>query len=241
MKKLTFFFAIAILISSCSLVENLKTSVIDEIQNATKVEVAADDLPTAAWDYLDETYFDTYIDIVNLAEDLGYQITLGTGEDVFFDTDGENIDEKCNKEGKRDRKGKKNLTSLDIAELNTTITDYITENYADATIKGAKSDENGSIYVGLDTHIILEFDSEGNFVGEFEHHRRGKSEKIELSELPTLITDYITTNYVDAEVKVAFKKDEGYGVGIVTADDERKVLVFDAEGNFIEEKVCNGK
>ena len=240
MKKLSFFFAIAVLISSCSLVESIGTSVIDEIRSADKVEVATDQLPTAAQDYLDENYFDTYTDIVNFAEDLGYQVTLGTGEDAFFDTDGESITEDCNKKGRKGKKDK-DLTSLDISELSTSITGYISENYTDATIKGAKSDEEGNIYVGLDTHVILEFDSEGNFVGEFEHHRHGKGEKIELTELPTLITDYITANYADAELKVAFQKDEGYGVGIVTADDERKVLIFDAEGNFIEEKTCNGK
>lgn len=89
MKKLTFLFAIAVLMSSCSLVESIGTSIIDEIKSATKVEVAADELPTTTRDYLDENHFDTYIDIVNFAKDLGYQVELGTGEEVFFDADGE--------------------------------------------------------------------------------------------------------------------------------------------------------
>ena len=239
MKKLSFLFAVAVLISSCSLIESIGTSVVDEIRNATKVEVAADELPTVAQDYLDENYFDTYIDIVSFADGIGYQVELGTGEDVFFDADGENVKEK--KGGKKGKRGHKDLTSLDIAELSATITDYVANNYADATIVRAKSDEDGNIYVGLDSHIILEFDSEENFVGEFEHHRRGKGEKIDISELPTIITDYITANYTDAELKVAFQKEDGYGVGIVTADDERKVLIFDGEGNFVAEKTCNGK
>lgn len=239
MKKLTFLFAIAVLMSSCSLVESIGTSIIDEIKSATKVEVAADELPTTTRDYLDENHFDTYIDIVNFAKDLGYQVELGTGEEVFFDADGECVKEK--KGRRKGKKGKRDLRTLDISELSIAITDYVANNYADATIKRAKSDEAGNIYVGLDSHIILAFDSEGNFVGEFEHHRRGRGEKIELSELPTLITDYIATNYTDATLKVAFQKDEGYGVGIVTAEDKRKVLIFDAEGIFIEEKICNGQ
>lgn len=242
MKKLSFLFAIAVLISSCSLIESIGTDLIDEIQNATTVEVAADQLPEDAQSYLDENHFDTYIDVVNFAEGLGYHVELGTGENVFFNEDGE----KLEKEGKRGRKGHrghkgKDLEPIEISDLSSTITDYVANNYPDATIVRAKTDEEGNIYVGLDSHIILEFDAEGNFVGEFEHHRRGKGEKIDLSELPTVITDYITENYPNSELKVAFKKEDGYGVGIVTSDDERKVLIFDADGNFVAEKTCNGK
>jgi hypothetical protein len=251
MKKISLLFvALISLLSSCSLIESLSTSTIDQILSATTVEVTASELPSAAQTFLDENYFETYIDVVNFAEGLGYQVILSTEETLFFDTNGEVlVEEECNK-GERghrghrdhgDHKGKGDLTSLDTTELSTAIKDYITTNYPDAAIKHAKSDQDGNIYVGLDTHIILEFDANGNFVGEFEHHRGHKGNKIELSELPSVITEYIAVNYVNSVLKVAFQGDEGYAVGIVTADNVRKVLIFDAEGVFVEEKTCNGK
>ena len=93
--------------------------------------------------------------------------------------------------------------------------------------------------VKLSTDLIVLFDLDGNFVDEHEfmyHH--GNRTKIEIADLSALITDYISTHYPDAIIKVAFEKDENIMVG-VEENGDKKMLVFDSKNNFIEEKTCN--
>lgn len=236
MKKLSIFFLAITFMASCDMISSLGgESAIQNIIDAAKTTISADELPSTAQDILDEEYFDTFVEEVNLAEGLGYEVLLSNERSVYFDLDGEELQEK--RKGRRGHRG--GCEPLDSTELAQPILDYIATNYPDASIRRAKEDKEGNFIVGLSTHIFLVFDSEGNFVEEQEFVRR-RGEAVALEDLPTAITDYITTNYPDAEIKAAFTKNDTYGVGIITSDDERKVLVFDSEGNFIKEKVCNG-
>lgn len=245
MKKLSLFFASLMFLASCNLLETVGTSVIDEIASADLTAVSSEELPSAATSYLNNNYFETYIDQANLAEKLGYQVILSDGEELYFDLDGEILTaEDCS--GKKGKKGKKGdddkFTTLDTALLSQTVKDYLATNYADATIVRAKTDADGNILVGLTNYIIAVFDADGNFIKEFEHHKgKDKGTKIDLASLPVLVTDYISSNYTGAAIKVAFQdNDGGYAVGIVTADGKKKIVIFDAEGTFVAEKTCNG-
>lgn len=239
MKKLSVLFLVTVLFNSCELINSLGgENLIEDILNAERVEVSPDDLPQNAQDVLNDNYFDTFIEEVGLADGLGYEVVLSDERSVFFDLEGEEL------ERRRGRKGNKgNCTSIDTTELPTTITDYIATNYPDASLRRAKVDEDGNYIVGVTGHVFLLFDSEGAFVEELEFaNRRGgrRGTPVEIADLPTLITDYITNNYTDAEIRMAFTRNENFGVGIITSDEERKMLIFDSEGNFIEEKTCNG-
>ncbi len=144
---------------------------------------------------------------------------------------------------KRRRGEKGNCASIDTTELPATIGLYIAENYPDASIRRAKLDRDGNYIVGITGHIFLLFDENGTFIEEHDIVRHGGNRggtPVEIADLPTLITDYISTNYPDAEIKKAFTKDTNYGVGIITSENERRMLIFDSEGVFIEEKTCNG-
>ena len=238
MKKVSLLaFVLTITFASCSLMDN---SLISDIISAEKTEVAAEELPNSALELLDIDYFGTYIDEVLEARGLGFEVTLSDLSKVYFDEDGDclNGTEKGGKKGKK-KGGKDRGEAIDIADLSTTITDYITANYPDATIDGARTHPDKGYMVKLSTDLIVLFDLDGNFVDEHEfmyHH--GNRTKIEIADLSALITDYISTHYPDAIIKVAFEKDENIMVG-VEENGDKKMLVFDSKNNFIEEKTCN--
>lgn len=237
MKKVSLFaFVLTITFTSCSL---LDSSLIDDIINAAKTEVSAEELPDVALDLLNTDYFGTYIDEVLAAEGLGFEVLLSDATRVYFDEKGDclNGTEKGGRKGKKRKRDRGEAISID--DLPTAITDYITANYPDATIDGARTHPEKGFMVKLSTDWVVLFDLDGNFVDEHEftyHH--GNRNKIEIADLPTLITDYISTHYPDATIKVAFEKEDYIMVG-VDENGDKKMLVFDTEGNFIEEKTCN--
>ncbi|SFD36877.1 PepSY-like domain-containing protein [Spirosoma endophyticum] len=81
--------------------------------------------------------------------------------------------------------GPHNLTTVDVSSLPTTITTYISTNYAGATVKEAKKDEKGNYVVAITVNgsvKLLLFATDGTFVkvadgkpkhrpGDSTHHR----------------------------------------------------------------------
>ncbi len=243
MKKLSVLFLALVTLSftSCDLL-NMETSVIDDIVSADKTEVTSEDLPQAANDILNTNYFETFIEKVSLADGLGYEVELGNDQTLYFDLEGSLIEDEKNCKGKGHKGCKGKGTEIELSELPTLVTGYISETYPDAAIKRAKVDDNGDFLVAIEGPLFLVFDSEGNFVEEHEFAHRGKKgTEVALEDLSSLITDYITANYEGATLKMAFLYNDEYHVGITNSNDERVLLVFDNEGNFIEEKTCNGK
>jgi hypothetical protein len=139
----------------------------------------------------------------------------------------------------RGQKGKCNITEVAVEDLSATITTYITANYAGATINRAgTNDANNFTMVGITkadgTHAGLVFDADGAYVAE--KSRGPKGSPIEITDLPTTISDYITANYADATIKKAFQGQDGrFGVLLVLADETYLGLGFDADGNFVGE------
>lgn len=122
---------------------------------------------------------------------------------------------------------------VDASELATLILDYISEHYGDLTIKKSWLSDEGEFMVALNKHLILVFDGEGIFVEEFEpREHRGDRDPIALTDIPQEILDFANANYPDEELIKAFVNDKGE---YILKFEDCLVLVFDAEGNFIEE------
>jgi hypothetical protein len=239
MKKLSLFaLVLTVTFASCG---KLDVDLIDNIVSAKKTTISADALPNSAIATLDSDYFDTYIDKALIADGLGFQINLSNGLEVFFDKDGQSLNRKDKRRGKKGKRGCDKGEKIDVTDLPDAVGTYISTNYPDVTIERAKINHNGQYMVRVTDDLILVFDADGNFVKEHEFvNRHGfDSSQIDIATLPTLVTDYITANYTDATIKVAFLKEDKYFVGLIT-DTGRKMLVFDSEGIFIEEKTCNG-
>ncbi|WP_304237881.1 PepSY-like domain-containing protein [Jiulongibacter sediminis] len=139
----------------------------------------------------------------------------------------------------RGHRGHCNITEVAVEDLSATITDYISANYADATIdRAGTNDETGYTMVKITladgTHAGLIFDADGNFLEEKTH--KGKGTAVDVADLPTAITDYISTNYADATIEKARLHDDGsYGVLILQSDDTYLGVGFDADSNFVSE------
>ncbi len=67
-----------------------------------------------------------------------------------------------------------------------------------------------------------------------------KLTKVEVSALPTAITGYITATYAGYEIKEAAKNEEGLYYVAIASTDTRRLLVFNADGTFKEEKTAGG-
>lgn len=135
--------------------------------------------------------------------------------------------------------GKCKMTEVAIADLPASITSYIRTNYTGSEIlRAGTQDESGKYFVAVKkedgSKVGVVFDADGNFL---EEKTRGhKGEKVEIADLPAVITEYISANYSGAEIKKAFKGPEGrYGVIIQLEDDTFKGLGFDSEGAFLGE------
>jgi hypothetical protein len=141
------------------------------------------------------------------------------------------------------QKCKGNLTPLAAADLPAAITTYIGANYAGSEIQFAGKDASGLFVVGLKladaTHKGLLFNADGTFNKALDRYPRGaKLTSVAIADLPATIKGYITTNYAGATISKAGKNTDGvYHVAITLADGSMKVIVFNADNSFKEEKV----
>jgi hypothetical protein len=200
----------------------------------TKTAVAPAELPVEARNYVDENYFETYIESAFLVKDRGFEIILGT-EDVLY----------CDMRGRVLRPDHPPFAHgpcgrglpVGVDQLPAGITGYVADNYPDAQILRAKKMMSGMYFVKItNPELILIFKADGTFLEAtvLFFHCRPLGLPIDIGTLPDAITDYIEANYAGAEIKVAFHKNNGmYVVGIFTADGQRKILGFDADGNLV--------
>ena len=231
---------------------NITEDLSQQIENAqNKTSVNPSDLPNSITTTVDEKHFETYIDAALLAKELGYKVALGNGQNMYFNLSGVELQ---GPEGNGQAHGPHGGgphggpcgcgphmggTPVNIADLPASLTDYVDANYVNAEIKRARNNPAGAfiILVKFDNgRAVLKFDADGNFVEEItpSHHGCGGT-PVNITDLPVSITDYVNTNYVNAEIKRAKNNPAGEYIVLVKFDNGRAVLKFDTDGNFIEE------
>ncbi len=72
-------------------------------------------------------------------------------------------------------------------------------------------------------------------------HYRDSLTRIDVSALPATITSFISTSYAGATVNYAAKDDAGNFLVAITVNDDRKVLLFNADGTFNRELSVRGR
>jgi len=232
------------LFTACEKEDAVSSNLISEIVTADKTEIAVSTLPADVIDFVDSHYFDTFIESAYVASDLGYELKMDDEGQAFFATDGEFLGTEegaFSKGGRRggSRGGLGCGESVAVEDLPDAIRAYVTTNYADATIKKSKLKDD-QYYVGLDNELILVFDQEGNFLEEttFMHGPKGHfGEAVAIEDLPSGVADYVATNYPDGTIAHAKLFEEQYYVG-VKSETSKTILIFDANGNFIEERAA---
>lgn len=159
----------------------------------------------------------------------------GTKVGLLFDASGAFVKEITHKGG---GKGK-DLKEIDVATLPTSITDYVSANYAGATIKKAATDTDGNYFVVITkadgTTVGLAFDSAGAFVKVLEPKGKGHLTALDVTKLPDGVTTYVSTNYAGSTIEKAYtNKDGSIFVSVKLADGTTVRLMFDANGKFVK-------
>lgn len=127
---------------------------------------------------------------------------------------------------------------VDSASLPQAILDYIASHHADETIDIAGLNEtDGEYVIVFESGLVLIFDTDGNFIESFTEDDYDDDyddlEEVDVATLPQAILDYLANNHSDATIEEAFKDTEEAEYIILLDTDI--VVLFDLDGNFIEE------
>lgn len=131
------------------------------------------------------------------------------------------------------------ITEIDIATLSSTISNYISTNYAGAIVQKAGVDSLGNTYIKImkadSSFIGLLFDVNGNFIKELiRGHKGQRGTIIANSALPASVIPYIAASYATATIHKAILESDGtYKVILLLSDGTYLGLAFDANGNFV--------
>lgn len=209
--------------------------------------ISVDSLPASILEYIIANYPDSVTIVRAAVTDEGnYAVLLSNHVVVVFDADGNFVEEIILTEGGHHGGGHHggsghHGTPIDIDSLSSVITDYINANYPDTLeILHAGISPDGNTVVVLSNHVVVVFDADGNFIEEIvltghpgghgDHGDHGTP--VDTDSLSSVITDYISANYPDAEILHAGINADGNTVVVLSG---HIALVFDADGNFIEE------
>lgn len=210
----------------------------------TPIDISA--LPTTVTDYITATYAGATIEKAGTLPDGQYVVLIsvdGQTTGLLFDASGNFV--KVLPPPPPGGPGSCTpTTAIEVSALPATVTDYIAATYAGATIENAGTLPNGNYVVkilvdGVPTRLV--FDANGNFVEELSGPPAGGGGQhphptpIEVSALPTTVTDYITATYAGATIEKAGTLDNGQYIVLILVDGQPTGLVFNADGSFVEE------
>ncbi|RME97955.1 MAG: hypothetical protein D6772_09690 [Bacteroidetes bacterium] len=234
-----------------------------EILTTTSLDpVEVTNLPVQSQEYIEDNYFDTYVEVAERAENKGYRVELGIGEVLFFNTNGEVLEFEgevsafgslggnhphgpCVRLPRRlrglgvnhdiDGDGTPNGPfAIFNDSLPFVVRSYISTNYPDAEIhRAAFRDDN--FLVLITGFRVLVFDADGNFVEERDplEHCRERCNRLTAEELPDRIVNYIRTNLPGATFRGACQRERGIMVFLVTENGRRVILGFSRAGVHI--------
>ena len=211
---------------------------IEEIANSSaKQNIEPADLPATTKEFIEEEHFETFVESAAYVDGKGYEVTLATEDVEYFNNTGSVLrsnsrPHQCHRPGPCGG-GQR----IRIQDLPAGIVAYINNNYPDAEIKRAKT--KGIFYlVGINGPdmgpTVLVFNMNNEFILEAPLFRFCNGERINIDNLPDVITDYISDNCPDGEIKVAWRARGKVFVGILTPDG-RKIYVFNLDGDFLFE------
>ncbi|RVT80039.1 hypothetical protein EOD40_02700 [Flavobacterium sufflavum] len=216
--------------------------------SSTITPVAISDLLTSIVTYINTNYVDATITSAHVESDGSFDVLITTADKVKiklnFSSTGEFVSAyelKANGNHRHHHSDKH--TRIAIADLASSITTYINDNYAGSKIVTAFSEADGSIDVFIvtadDAKLNLNFTADGTFVSvsTIDAFHLREHTIITAANLPAEITAYITTNYTGATINIGHIEPDGtYEVYITTAAAAKLKLTFSATFEFISEQ-----
>lgn len=210
--------------------EALVTAIADD---RGKQEINPSTLPAEVLDYISINNFDTYIDAAYFAPEKGYEVNLATEERVFFNLNRRVLFHRLN-----DRIGPCGRLMggrlIPVDSLRPAIIQYVATHYPDAQILRAKR-QGDRIILLLGGHVILVFTADGVFevdgIHWFDCHHCAPGGMV---DIPQAVLDLIAAEYPNGEIKRVCRRGDRIVVGVI-AGDQRHILVFDKDWNFLFE------
>ncbi|MEZ4984666.1 MAG: PepSY-like domain-containing protein [Saprospiraceae bacterium] len=266
LKNLKFFLPLFVLLMglmSCEKETNTSDeALITDIATAADLQaITPDNLPEASQKYIEDNYFDTYIETAESAPSKGYRVTLGLGEILYFNTTGDVLEygETLRPNGPfggvhphgpcfrlrrflRGHGGHHDCNgdgepdgpfAFSVDSLPSAITDYVAANYPDNEIVRAAFRDDRYLTL-VNVPVVLAFDADGNVLAEINplEHCSRPCNSLTQEELPEAVAAYITANHPAATFRRACTGERGTLV-MLTQDGQRIVLGFDADGNLV--------
>ncbi|MCB0581350.1 MAG: PepSY-like domain-containing protein [Phaeodactylibacter sp.] len=246
MKKLYWilFAGFAFLLSACNKAEEpvAEDALILEIASASGREmVEPADLPRPIAAYVEDVYFDTYIETAFLAPAKGYELNMGNGENLFFGMDNRLLEfsgQESPRLGTNSPHGPCYRpgalgSPIAVERLPDAVVRYITANYPRNQIRRA-SVRSGYYIVAIDVPALLLFNERGAFVEELSpiRHCQQACRPLRYDQLPGGILRYIEANYGEATFRQACARSGKIAVWLAHPRG-RVILVFDREGNLL--------
>lgn len=190
-------------------------------------------LPQPILDYISTNYPESTISEAEREDNNNIEVELRNGPELVFDDQGSflGIDDDGDDDfGDED---------IDPADLMADIRNFVNEHFPGTSIEEAERENNGNYEIELSDDTELIFDANGKFLGRADDDANDDrdDDDIAASDLPQVITDYITANYPDNSIIEAEREDDdGYEVTLNNGVE----LEFDAEGNLEEVNDQNG-
>lgn len=246
MKKLSWMIlgAAALLLSACNKSEDTLQGydllILEIATSAEREMVEPSELPQTIQAYVEDVYFDSYIETAFRVPERGYELNMGCGDNLFFDRNGNPVRFSGPDDGRFGPDGPHGPchpsefgVPVLVDNLPAPIQEYITENYPGQEAARAKR-RDGNVIILLRGPVLLLFDSNGNFVEELTplHHCFRPCREVTDENMPDAIAAYIEANYPDAEFRKACARNGRVAVFLV-GEDGRIILIFDHEGNLL--------
>lgn len=196
-----------------------------------KQETNPTTLPAEIIGYVSENNFDSYIDAAYFVEGKGYDVLLATDEHVYF-----NLARRALRHRLNDLVGPCGRLMggvlIPVDSLRPAIVQYIQTHYPDAQILRAKR-QGDRVIVLISGHRILVFSAGGVFEIDGQHWIDCRPcAPGGAVDLPAGVTTLIQTEFPGAEVKRVCRRGDRIVIGVL-ADNQRHILVFDKDWNFL--------
>ena len=221
--------------SSCEK-DGAKTELLEisAIENSSeKINIDPAELPATSRDFIEDQYFETYIESSARVVGKGYEVILGSEEMLYFRENGIRI----RVDHLRDRPQRHHPCGLgaiiDIGNLLPEITDYVLDNYPGSEILKAKRLRDFYIVL-ISDRVLLVFDYNGGFLHDARifWHCTQHDEPFMIDHLPESVIQYINDNCSGCEIVRAAIIRGHLVVGVLT-NEGRKIYVFTREGEFL--------
>ncbi|MBA0883419.1 PepSY-like domain-containing protein [Flavobacterium undicola] len=210
--------------------------------------VAISDLLASIVTYINTNYVGATINSAHVKSDGSFDVLITTADKVkirlHFSSTGEFVSaHELKANGNHRHHHSDKHTRIALADLASSITTYISANYAGSKTVVAFSEADGSIDVFIVTadgaKLNLNFTADGTFVSvsTIDAFHLREHTIITAANLPAEITAYITTNYAGATINLGHIEPDGtYEVYITTAAAAKLKLTFSATFQFVSEQ-----